>query len=487
MPAEGPLAPTEAPAVSPAEQTNQARAAEDARLTGLGMPSATNPPQPTQIEPTAQPAPPAALPAPGQANVPPEAQPGGFKPSLDLAAQAAADRAEEVRRARVTEDQRLTALGAPNATAQEAAQQTAAQIPVDPANPAASIAAIAAAPVTQAGVEQQIAPAQGVPEAEHTAVANSITDLALELQHLQNQLAATPKEARPALEERISQVQRQLYDARVAANQQYGPEAADRMATLAAEAFNLSKNALPRVPVPQTVAESATTAAKSATSASEVGDSTKAYVVRELGTHGSSVVFSTDDATEAKTKLRFLIGQDPEGRYSIEQTVPKEGTTVPNTGTATTPVSGRLPSTPELSVTGTKTTRHPQDGAITRVTLSDGRAFDMYRDPESKTWRVTPEHSPGVGIDRQYSDFLGDSKQEAVAAVLQRADKLVNPIQTKGAEGTAPVVNYQNATVSQEVTLEDGTTAKLTMKSAEAVQSLDERIAACEDLLGCLG
>lgn len=51
-------------------------------------------------------------------------------------------------------------------------------------------------------------------------------------------------------------------------------------------------------------------------------DAGKRYVIRELGTYRSSVVFQTGDRDAARAKLRILMAQDPEGRYVIEHTTP---------------------------------------------------------------------------------------------------------------------------------------------------------------------
>lgn len=43
------------------------------------------------------------------------------------------------------------------------------------------------------------------------------------------------------------------------------------------------------------------------------------YVVYLHGTYRKNMVFRTGNKTAAQAKLAFLIGQDPEGRYSVEK------------------------------------------------------------------------------------------------------------------------------------------------------------------------
>jgi hypothetical protein len=228
--------------VSEADAAQTSAESKASEMFGGMRPAAPGQAQPIQPY-TGSPTPPVvpALPAPGRTVAEVSAQPLPVTevPTVDPA-QAHADAVEAARAA--TEASRASANWAPPpapATQAGAAPQTASQIDISEADPSASIAAIAAAPITQVGASPTYP--DGVPQDTHHNSAGDLANTLFEIDALKKAAKTAPKEQRAQLAAKAEELIRGARAMLADYGAKYGSAAAGNLHRTAAETLQTLK------------------------------------------------------------------------------------------------------------------------------------------------------------------------------------------------------------------------------------------------------
>lgn len=224
--------------------------------------------------------------------------------------------------------------------------RTASAIEVDPANPKASIAAIASAPLTE------VAPALKAPVSVdpqlHAAKAGDVAGIMLSIAQLNRDLKVTPPAGRAAVKAHIESLQNEARQSIADYSAQYGADAGSHMHSVAAETFHNLKGdyrSLQRPTAPAAAVQETGTPAKSeqapVSANAETAQAAETNAVQMKSTPESDAAWKEAYPDNPQAFIHHAGEKGPDGAWyprgrspkAAPEVVPISGTIQPKTGT----------------------------------------------------------------------------------------------------------------------------------------------------------